>query len=229
MNNTTIYNRQRDSGSPQLPTSRGASAQERSVFAVLRGLVPRRLLTGQEAELVAELQANRLLELAGLPQAPIPNELITELPRVSVRLDPDLPVSGSAQWINGRWLLSINSAEPWRRQRFSLAHELKHVLDHPLVDVIYAGPEAAEQMADQFAGCLLMPRRILKRAWGQGTQSLSDLADLFGVSERAVAVRLEHLGLRAPLVRHQQPSIHPTRPRGQYHRSRGALFLGVTA
>ncbi len=117
---------------PQLPTSRAASGQERGVLAILRSAMPRRLLNSQEAELVAELQANRLLELAGMPQPPVPNELITELPRIAVRLDPNLPVSGCAQWVSGRWLLSINASEPWTRQRFSLAHEFKHVLDHPL-------------------------------------------------------------------------------------------------
>lgn len=136
---------------PQLPTSRSASAQARGVLAILRSVMPRRLLTTQEAELVAELQANRLLELAGLLQAPIPNELVTELPRIAVRLDPDLPVSGCAQWVSGRWLLSINASEPWTRQRFSLVRELKHVLDHPFVNEVYAGDEQAEHLADYFA------------------------------------------------------------------------------
>lgn len=113
---------------PQLPTSRAAAQQERGVLAILRSLMPRRLLTTREAELVAELQANRLLELAGIAEAPVPNELITELPRVAVRLDPDLPVSASAQWVSGRWLISINGSEAWTRQRFSLAHEFSTFL-----------------------------------------------------------------------------------------------------
>lgn len=222
---------------PALPTSRAASGQERSVLAILRSLVPRRLLTIHEAELVAELQANRLLELAGLRQAPIPNELITDLPRLSVRLDPDLPVSGSAQWVRGRWLVSINASEPWRRQRFSLAHELKHVLDHPLVDIAYAGPEAAEHVADVFAACLLMPRREVKRMWGERMQSLSALAEHFGVSERAVAVRLQALDLRVAVPRHAtaSPSTSQSKPHsgrrtpGQYERSTRPLVLGAAA
>ena len=73
---------------PLLPTSRAAAQQvrERGVLAILRSLMPRRLLTTREAQVVAELQANRLLELAGLPQAPVPNELITELPRIAETL-----------------------------------------------------------------------------------------------------------------------------------------------
>jgi Zn-dependent peptidase ImmA (M78 family) len=196
------------------------------VLAVLRAIMPRRLLTTREAELVAELQANRLLELAGLPQAPIPNELVTELPRISVRLDPGLPVSGSAQWLSGRWLLSINASEPWTRQRFSLVHELKHVLDHPYVEQVYAGEEQAEHLADYFAACVLMPRRYVKRVWGEGMQSLTALSQQFGVSERAVSVRLQHLGLRSAVPRHQPgQSSERNRGRTRYERRSQPLAL----
>jgi hypothetical protein len=210
-----------------------ANGQERGVLAILRSAMPRRLLTTQEAELVAELQADRLLELAGLPQPPVPNELITELPRIAVRLNPDLPVSGSAQWVSGRWLLSINASEPWTRQRFSLAHEFKHVLDHPFVDEVYAGDEQAEHLADYFAACLLMPRRYVKRVWGEGTQSLRALSEHFGVSEPAVVRRLQHLGLRSAGPRHggglRSPA--PRRPfGGRYERASYPLpSLGACA
>lgn len=215
---------------PLLPTSRAAKAQERGVIAILRSLVPRRLLSTAEAQRITELQANRLLELAGLPQAPIPNELVTELPRVAVRLDPDLPVSGSAQWIGGRWLLSINASEPWTRQRFSLLHELKHVLDHPRVNEIYAGEEQAEFLADYFAACVLMPRSYVKRAWGDGVQNLAALSNHFGVSERAMALRLQHLGLRSPQPRHARPLAPGTgrAPRRRLYERLSHSFLGAT-
>ena len=192
---------------PHLPTSRSAPAQERGVLAILRALVPRRLLTTDEAERVAEQQANRLLKLAGLPSAPIPNELVAELPRIAVRLDPYLPVSGSAQWISGRWLISLNASEPWTRRRFSLMHEFKHVLDHPHVDDIYAGEAQAEHLADYFAASVLMPRSYVERVWREGMQALGALAQHFGVSEPAMALRLQHLDLREA-----QPRLGP------YHR-----------
>lgn len=188
---------------PLLPTSRSAQAQERGVLAILRSLVPRRLLTTQQAEVVTEQQANRLLKLADLPPAPIPNELVTELPRIAVRLDPDLPVSGSAQWISGRWLISINATEPWTRQRFSLMHEFKHVLDHPPVDEIYAGETQAEYLADYFAACVLMPRSYVERAWQEGMRTLGALSHHFGVSEPAMALRLQHLDLLPNARRHR--------------------------
>ena len=217
---------------PSLPTSRAAAQQtrERGVLAILRSLMPRRLLTTREAETVAELQANRLLELAGLPQAPVPNELITELPRIAVRLDPDLPVSGCAQWVSGRWLISLNASEPWTRQRFSLAHELKHVIDHPAVNSIYAGDQQAEHLADYFAACLLMPRRYVRSVWYDGMQSLAALSEHFGVSERAMAIRLQHLGLRNPAPRHRAlPDKPSAQKRRRYERAATPLATGETA
>lgn len=181
----------------RLPTSRQATRQERAVLAVLRSKSPRRALTGAEAECIAEWQATCLLELAGLGGPPTPSALIPELPRVLVRAEPDLPVSACAQWRSGRWLILLNSREPVERQRFSLAHEYKHVIDHPLRHLLYHGSyPAGEQTADYFAACLLMPRGWVKRAWGAGHQRTSQLCDLFQVSPPAMARRLEHLGLR---------------------------------
>jgi hypothetical protein len=197
--------------------------------------MPRRALSLQEAFVIAELQANRLLELAGLAGPPTPAELITELPRFVVRLDPDLPVSGSAQWANGRWLILLNSSEPGTRQRYSLMHEAKHCVDHRFRDVIYqdraglTADEQAERAADVFAACLLMPKRWVKHYWGTGHQRLSELAELFEVSPRAMAVRLQMLGLREPLQRGiPAPQRLPRqRPTIYNRRSRGAALLEV--
>jgi Zn-dependent peptidase ImmA (M78 family) len=127
-------------------------------------------------------------------------------------------------------VLSINASEPWTRQRFSLLHELKHVLDHPYVDEVYAGEEQAEHLADYFAACVLMPRRYVKRVWGEGMQTLAALSQHFGVSERAVSLRLQHLGLRSPVPRHA-PSPHSERDAGRrrrYQRARTPA-LGMVA
>src|SRR4051812_15753481 len=76
---------------PQL-AERNADA---SVLKTLRDLVPRRPLSFGESLRVAELQANRLLELFAISGPLVPNELVSELPRIEVRYDADLPVSGS--------------------------------------------------------------------------------------------------------------------------------------
>ena len=208
---------------PSLPTSRSARGQQRSVIAVLRSLVPIRLLSTDEAERLAERQADRLLHLAGISEPQVPTELIAELPRITVRLDPQLPVSGSAQWVSGRWLISLNAGEPWTRRRFSLMHEFKHVLDHPRVDDLYAGEAQAEHLADYFAASVLMPRRFVERLWEDGMRDLAALAFHFGVSQPAMAIRLQYLGLRQAPERHD-PYHRPTTGRSDssasspYHR-----------
>ncbi len=190
-----------DSDIGKLPTSRLAPQQERAVLAILRSKAPRRALSSAEAARVAEWQATALLELAGLNAPPTPASLISELPRVLVRTDVDLPVSGCTSWHAGRWLILINGAEPLVRQRFSLAHEYKHAIDHRYRDVLYVdrpGLSAyaqAEHAADYFAASLLMPRRWVKQAWADGYQRVSQLSQLFDVSAPAMARRLEHLGL----------------------------------
>ena len=168
-----------------------------------------------------------MLELAGLPQTPIPSELITELPRIAVCVDPDLPVSGTAHWSSGRWQLTINGSEPWTRQRFSVCHELKHVIDHRYVDVLYSSDSVAEAVADHFAACLLMPKRDIKRLWGEGVQSLYALSASFGVSPAAMARRLEYLGLRTAPRRY--PSTTHPRRRGRYTRYGSTDVIGVSA
>ncbi len=84
-------------------------------------------------------------------------------------------------------------------QRFSLAHELKHILDNPFVTIIYPRSdectELAEQACDYFAACLLMPKRWLRQAWADGVRDVRVLARRFGVTQQAVNVRLLQIGL----------------------------------
>jgi len=100
-----------------------------TLLGMLRGLVPQRALSYYEAERIAELQANRFRELLVISQAKLPEEAFSELPRLCIRRASDLPVSGLTYWDNGRWLIALNAHEPLGRQRFSLAHEFKHVLE----------------------------------------------------------------------------------------------------
>jgi predicted transcriptional regulator len=173
----------------------------RGVIATLRDFVPIRPLTREEALRIAELQAHRFHEMLGLSAPPFPEQLIASLPRVQIeRLSP-IPVSGSTHWASSRWLIVLNGAEPAVRQRFSLAHEIKHILDHRFVEVLYSGvpPESRarwiEQTCDFFAACLLMPRAWVKRAYTTGPQRLPQLAARFAVSQAAMQFRLTQIGL----------------------------------
>lgn len=175
-----------------------------SLLARIRSVVPLRPLTQSEALRVAELQANLLLKELEIVEAPVPETIVAEFPRVHVQRLSPIPVSGSAQWAKGRWHIVLNGSEPLVRQRFSLAHEFKHVLDAPFAAFLYpdargvSGHDRGEQVADFFAACLLMPRMWIKSAWGSGTQQLPALARRFGVSQSAMQVRLLQTGLIDP-------------------------------
>src|SRR4051794_35994620 len=113
------------------------NTREPSALAILRALVPDRPVTYFESLRIAELQANRLLEIFDVTGPAVPNELITELPRIEVRLEHDMPVSGCTIWDSGKWIITLNADEPAARRRFSLMHEFKHILDHTTKTRLY--------------------------------------------------------------------------------------------
>jgi Zn-dependent peptidase ImmA (M78 family) len=174
---------------------------EQSLLKALRRLVPERPLEFEEAKQIAELQANRLRQLLRLDEPAFPHEAIMEMPRIEVAFDLDLPVSGSAHWNGNAWVIVLNGLEGQARQRFSLAHEFKHILDHTTKQFLYrdtltmSAHEQAEQVADYFAGCLLMPTMQLKRLFYRGIQKPTELAAHFQVSARAVQYRLRQTGI----------------------------------
>jgi hypothetical protein len=168
---------------------------------VLRRLSPKRAITWSEAHSVAERQATALLALLCVDEPPVPQFVISSLPGILVDRRAGWPTSGMSIRAATHWRLVLNADEPRQRQRFSLAHEFKHVLDDPLVDRLYTylpsgwREERIERLCNYFAACLLMPRVWLKRDWCAGLQGLSDLARRYFVSEEAMSTRLSELGL----------------------------------
>jgi Zn-dependent peptidase ImmA (M78 family) len=200
------------------------TTQRHGTLASLRGLTPNRRLSYAEALRIAELQANRLLELSGSPDQPAGAEFVSELPRIRVKYRR-LPTSGLSYWDGHDWIIGINRDEPETRQRFTLLHEFKHIIDHGHTQQIYgAHSQRAEHAADYFAGCALMPKRLIKSAWGNGIQAVADLAQAFDVSEPAIQVRLAQLGLTEPNQRCTPPAVRSTfPPPGPYYRPLSAV------
>lgn len=198
---------------PNSPTRTTLTTLQPSVLARLRALTPHRTCSFPEALRIADLQAARLRELIGVDHDnAFPDHAIAELPRIRIERRA-LPTSGVSYWDHeaGEWVIGINSNEPEARQRFSLIHEYKHIIDHTNAALLYRGTRLvnaerqAEQAADYFAGCVLMPKRLMLRAWGNRIQSLDRLAWMFDVSTTAVSVRLAQLGLNDPTPRCTPP------------------------
>jgi Zn-dependent peptidase ImmA (M78 family) len=202
------------------------------VLAALRALHPNRSLTITEAVRIAELQAARLLRAFGVADAPVTADIIESLPRIVVEYDSAMPgiTSGASDWDTERrsWVITLNPTEPDTRVRMTICHEYKHILDHskpPLRESParrFYGRPPAEYIADYFAGCLLMPKLMVTRAWYSGVQRLTDLTTMFDVSPAAMTVRLNQLGLQeASYASGRQRFNCPRRPtRHTYERER---------
>lgn len=164
-----------------------------STLSRLRALSPNVRLTRDDTRVIAERQANKLIELLGAHDG-IHESHIADLPRIRI-IREALPTSGLSYWNGIEWIIVLNESESPTRQRFSLLHEYKHVIDHGQQQTLYASEREAELAADYFAACVLMPKRDLKRVYCTVTQRVEALADYFGVSPSALRIRLEQTGL----------------------------------
>lgn len=174
-----------------------------SVLGSLRSAAPKHgRATPADALRIAERQANLLLTLRGIKSTPTPSEIISSLPKITVE-HTGLLVYGASFWdaTKQSWIIQLPRSEPPEHNRFTLAHEFKHIVDHGRQAQLYRGtartdPAAqSEQAADYFAGCLLVPRRLLKSHWESGIETTGELAEIFQVSEYTIGERLQQTRL----------------------------------
>ncbi|ABD10293.1 hypothetical protein ThrDRAFT_01720 [Frankia casuarinae] len=212
----------------------------KDILTRVREIIPVRAITQGEALILAERQAALLLQLLAIRAVPVDVFKISELPNVEVQVKPryemsaiaELPETSEVGGVthmrrDGRTVFTINREDPVGRRRFSLAHEVKHLIDDPAVEIMYAKfgygkPEnrarQIERVCDHFAACFLMPRTVLKRAWVNGLQDLEALAEQFKVSMSAMQIRLKYLGL----------TDEEERPASEYFRLDGpSLIFGA--
>ncbi|MFO0851366.1 MAG: XRE family transcriptional regulator [Gemmataceae bacterium] len=129
----------------------------------------------------------------GLPMGPIRNlvnaienagGIVVQLPFGTDKLD------AVSQWPrNSSPLFFVNRELPVDRWRFSLAHELGHLVMHA------APPPDAEEQADRFASEFLMPAREIESELGQMTLAkAARLKPVWRVSMQALIRRARDLG-----------------------------------
>jgi Zn-dependent peptidase ImmA (M78 family)/transcriptional regulator with XRE-family HTH domain len=100
-------------------------------------------------------------------------------------------------------LIMVSSSIPATRQRYTMAHELGHLMagdGHKIIDEnVLDGKSPEEQRANSFAAAFLMPAGALRTAFeGQpavGEQLIADLLGRYRVSLDALAFRLNNVGL----------------------------------
>lgn len=186
----------------QLGESRGESA------SLLRPrLAINHSSTFEEAQAAGEA-VGRELQLGDIPAEKLVSALESEFNLLVLEVDMPKGVSGAAVQLATGDAILINRTESPGRKAFDLAHELFHVLTWdalPPERVDRLNPtgykqKRTEQLADNFAGALLMPGAELKPRWdrllAQSSlkNTLSVLADHFHVSVAAVGWRVVALG-----------------------------------
>jgi len=113
----------------------------------------------------------------------------------------DVSVSGA--YDRGENTIFVSERESYKRQSFTVAHELGHHILHAAreKEVFYRHQalqldiqdQPEEQEANWFAASILMPRDIVRRFWNV-TKDIDNLASLFGVSSQAMYWRVKNLG-----------------------------------
>lgn len=154
--------------------------------------------------------ARSVLKEHGITSAPVPVDRIARQLGVRVQFAPlDNDLSGMAHIRDGIVVVGVNSLHAPNRQRFTLAHELGHVILHrPILESAVhvdrvllrdrnssTGTDQQEIEANAFASELLMPTDILETMLGGRQVILDDdeeiaaLAKKFRVSESAMRFR----------------------------------------
>lgn len=121
-------------------------------------------------------------------------------------------VSGLLYKKGGKTVIGVNALHPETRQRFTIAHELAHLVLHQgdiFVDKGHMyrdsrsgqGIDQKEIDANAFAAELLMPEDLVRKELASSSIDLEDqdelaaLAEKFDVSMQALTIRLKNLGI----------------------------------
>ncbi len=101
--------------------------------------------------------------------------------------------SGNSGMVNGRPYIAVNTTMPAERQRFTLIHELAHLV------FIFNDVEDEEKLVDDIAGAFLLPEQDIRRELGPKRNSIiSDLRIIqkeYGVSMSSIVARAHQTGI----------------------------------
>lgn len=123
------------------------------------------------------------------------------------KMPMDDGVNGFVENVAGTFTITVNESDARVRQRFTIAHEIGHiVLGHAsdgskllrdtVAQFISGNADPKEVAANSFAAELLMPERLI-RTWFDRmiATDMTEAARMFDVSEAALYYRLVNLGL----------------------------------
>lgn len=199
-------------------------------FAPVRGL-PMRINDLAQIEVVAEI----VRKAWDLGYDPIP-DLIDVLETHGIRVfmidaNADSKFDGLAASVNQMPIIVVGSNWPGDRQRFTLAHELGHLM---LADRV--ADEVDEEVAcNRFAGAFLIPRQSVIQELGAHRsyiepKELALLKEEFGLSMAGILYRARDLGIVTTTWRDDQAKLfrikgwHITEPGKPYAAEKAHVF-----
>lgn len=153
---------------------------------------------------------HEILKTCGVTNAPVPVELIAQKLGATVRYSAyDGELSGMLYRDENETVIGVNSRHHPNRQRFTIAHEVAHLVLHDgqkiFVDADFrvnfrgvGGPNKEENEANRFAAELLMPKEFLLEDLDNSFEIKSDvhvaeLAKKYKVSRQTMSIRLSQL------------------------------------
>jgi Zn-dependent peptidase ImmA (M78 family)/transcriptional regulator with XRE-family HTH domain len=157
-----------------------------------------------------ELLAQRLRSQSGFGDADLPTDLgqlaadVEDKFNVDVAIEPlERGLDGLAIWRRHYSLIMVSSSIAAHRQRYTMAHELGHLMAGDQGDIvdenINYSRTPAETRANAFAAAFLMPAGALRAAAGEHStpteELIADLLARYRVSLDALAFRLHNLGI----------------------------------
>ena len=170
---------------------------------------------------LARRKARELLERGGIVAPPVPVQDLAAMVGAAIVRKPfeGERMSGMLQRLpGGKAVIGVNSSESATRRRFTIAHELGHLVLHTENDlhvdehfaiafrdeVSSKAVDPREIEANQFAAELLMPESMLRRDLENvGVEGRLDEVDIeqlarrYRVSIQAITIRLSRLGVLA--------------------------------
>lgn len=85
--------------------------------------------------------------------------------------------------------IGFNGAHPWCRRRFTIAHEIGHLLLEHGCNKNTDDGSVNETEANQFAAELLVPTLFIKKDFAK-IRNVQDLARLYRVSEQTITIKI---------------------------------------
>ena len=190
----------------------------------------------EEAQEAGE-QARQDLGLGSFPGRDLQEAIERAWGILVLHVDMPAGISGAASRLGGVQAILINRNEPRGRRSYDLAHELFHLLTWDTMPPARLDSETTsrgkeqrtEQLAENFAAALLMPRASMLESWRDHehlplTERIVAMADEAGVSGPALKYRLLNLGLATKADLPDDVEIAQSRTLGERPEVRPLLF-----